>query len=308
MAFSSTEPAAQKARLSRLHARGDNLQLTVAAAFFGAAVFAGCSMVDGSTFDEKGDSAPGTTAGGAAEAASEGGGGSYDGIGIDTSGAPPAPPYADGSYSYLCGGSAPQCMPGTADCAPGGNPNPDADAGEGSLGCQLTAVEGKVTAECTQVGNLGVGSACTSVAHCANGLGCVNTSSGGICRQYCCGDVEACPVDSYCAPTMMAEAPLPIPVCTPVQQCNLLDDSICKNGQVCTIVRDKGTTSCVDPGTGESDEQCPCAAGYFCAKLTNTCRKLCHIGEDATDCEGGGSCQGGVMGFPSGIGICVGYK
>ena len=147
-----------------------------------------------------------------------------------------------------------------------------------------------------------------SVAHCANGLGCVTTASGGICRQYCCADVEACPEDSYCAPTMMAEAPIPIPVCTPVQKCSLLDDSSCKNGQVCTIVRDKGTTSCVDPGIGQRGEPCPCAAGYVCAKLTNTCLKLCHIGEDATDCEGGGACQGGVMGFPSGIGICVGYK
>jgi hypothetical protein len=104
----------------------------------------------------------------------------------------------------------------------------------------------------------------------------------------------------------MAEAAVKIPVCLPVQKCKPLEDQTCSSGQTCTIVRDDGTTSCVDPGDGARGEACPCAAGFVCSKVNNTCLKLCRIGKDATDC-GVGSCQGGVMAYPEGIGICVGY-
>ena len=113
-------------------------------------------------------------------------------------------------------------------------------------------------------------------------------------------------MDTYCAPVPMAEAAVKIPVCLPAKKCKPLDDSTCTDGQTCTIVRDDGTTSCVDPGDGSRGDFCPCAAGQVCSKITNTCLKLCHIGNDAADC-GAGSCQGGVMGYPDGIGICVGY-
>lgn len=278
---------------------------TVAGAILGATVFAGCSMSAGleSSRDDDKQNAVYDIAAGSAEGSSEGVSGASEPAATDTG--VKTPVY---SYSYLCGGSTAECMPGTTQCAPGGSSNMSADAGAGGLGCQLTTAEGKVNAECTQVGSLGAGSACTSAAHCGDGLGCVTTTSGSICRQYCCDNVEACPDDTYCAPTMMAEAALPIPICKPVQMCTLLDDSGCSNGQVCTIVRDKGTTSCVDPGVSKRGEPCPCASGYVCAKITNTCLKLCRIGNDAIDCEGGGVCQGGVMGYPNGFGTCVGYK
>ena len=74
---------------------------------------------------------------------------------------------------------------------------------------------------------------------------------------------------------------------------------------MCTIVRNDGTTSCVTPGTGKRGAKCPCAGGYVCAPATNSCVKLCRIGNDAADCEGGGACQGGVMVYPEGFGVCV---
>jgi len=208
-------------------------------------------------------------------------------------------------YAYLCGGADAACIPGHNDCALGGDPGMGtAGMGANAVDCQLSEVDDAVVAACKGVGSFGEGSPCQSVDDCAAGLGCVATPSGGICRPYCCGDVETCPSSTYCAPTQMAESSLQIPVCVPAKSCKLLDDSSCSNGQICTVVRADGTTSCVDPGPGMLNESCPCAAGFFCFKVTNTCLKLCHIGNDA-ECDNG-VCQGGMMNFPEGIGVCAG--
>jgi hypothetical protein len=108
----------------------------------------------------------------------------------------------------------------------------------------------------------------------------------------------------------MAEDPSAmIPVCVPAIPCQLLDDTSCCVGNACeltcSVVRDDGTTSCVAPGTGTLADPCPCAAGYICSKLTNECKKLCKIGQDAVDCDSGGKCQGGTTSLPADIGICV---
>jgi len=133
----------------------------------------------------------------------------------------------------------------------------------------------------------------------------------GVCRPYCCGDLEACPSDTYCAPTEIAEGdvaatvdPPPIPVCVPAVNCTLLDDTSCPPEQTCTIVRQDGTTSCINPGSGKLADPCPCAAGFVCSTAINECKQLCHIG--ATDeCPDGFSCQGGADNYPDGFGICV---
>ena len=72
-----------------------------------------------------------------------------------------------------------------------------------------------------------------------------------------------------------ASAPQLIPVCIPVNTCQLLHDDTCLNGQTCAIVRADGTTSCVEPGLGHDGDPCSCAAGFTCSKITNTCLKLC---------------------------------
>jgi hypothetical protein len=235
----------------------------------------------------------------AATSATSGAGGGTSGV----------PPYFNGSYSYLCGGSAPLCTPGTGDCTQGGNPQmtgTSSGTGGTALACQLAPVDGEAVPGCVPVGMFNAGDPCESAAHCGADLGCIATMSGGICRPYCCGDLEACPTNTFCAPVAMAEAAVKIPVCIPATKCKPLDDTSCPMGQTCTIVRDDGTTSCVDAGFGMRGGSCPCAPGHVCSKITNKCLKLCHIGNDAADC-GMGACQGGVMGYPDGIGICVGY-
>jgi hypothetical protein len=227
-----------------------------------------------------------------------GGGGASQGVG------------GNGSFAYLCGGSAAMCTPGTDDCAQGGDPNMGGDSPDGSkLACQLTATSGTVEAKCGIAGDYDVGDICTSAADCRAGLGCVSTPNGGQCRPYCCGDVDDCPDNSYCIPQYMYEGPAKIPVCAPATNCVLLDDSTCLNGQTCTIVRDDGTTSCVDPGQGTTDQDCPCAAGYYCSPTSGTCLKLCHtINPDPQECGPNGDCQGGVDGaYPDGFGTCVMY-
>jgi hypothetical protein len=306
MVSSST---ALTARKPRRHLRGASLQLAAAIGFVGATLLSSCAQFASDAGAVTNDDPRGSDIGAGGRTGT--GSGSIEGAsaasGADGTMKPPS--YANGSYSYLCGGSSAECMPGTGDCTPGGNPNMNSDAGTGESvrACQLTAENDKVTAQCAEAGTFKAGDPCENTAQCSAALGCVTTTSGGICRPYCCDDVELCPTDTYCAPLQMAEAPLKIPVCTLVKKCKVLDDSICDNGQVCTIVRNDGTTSCVDPGPGRLDEACPCAGGYVCSKITNTCRKLCHIGNDTIDCEGGGTCQGGVMGYPQGIGTCTGY-
>lgn len=220
-------------------------------------------------------------------------------------------------YAALCGSG--ECTPGAVldGCTLG----PSAEGGTGgsaagspttppSTSCVLVATEAAPEAACRATGPRQVNEPCNSVADCDAGLGCVLTSGGQQCRAYCCGDAEECAEKTYCAPSPMAEDPsVKIPTCAPASACQLLDDTSCCAGGTCeltcSVVRDDGTTSCVPPGTGMLADPCPCAAGYICSKLTNECKKLCKIGQEATDCEGGGKCQGATASLPADIGICV---
>src|SRR5439155_9744950 len=134
-------------------------------------------------------------------------------------------------------------------------------------------------------------------------------STTGVCRPYCCASLDDCAKETFCHPEAMAEAmfkPVLIPVCIPETHCQLLDDSTCPTGLTCTVVRDDGTTSCVQPGSHKRGEPCPCAPGYVCSTFDNECTKLCHVG--GNDCDPGGTCTGGIYGYPSDIGLCEGYS
>jgi hypothetical protein len=217
-------------------------------------------------------------------------------------------PY-NGSYSYLCGGSHPVCSPdpGSDDCTPGGNPGMGGAAPDASkLTCQLVADNGLVVAQCGMSGEAGDGDPCESGSSCQAGFGCMATSVTGVCRQYCCEDLESCAAKTYCAPVPMAGSPSQsIPLCIPVTPCELLNDATCPDGKTCAIVRADGTTSCIDPGSHTEGEACPCAAGYTCWN-SNTCLKLCHT-EGGNECGPNGTCQGGTKPYPLGIGFCVPY-
>jgi hypothetical protein len=216
---------------------------------------------------------------------------------------PHPPPDGQTSFAHLCGDG---CMTGSESLGCGIAMNPD---GSSQISCQIVLLNEGASAECLPAGTSKEGEACERVADCAASLGCVLTESGvGVCRPYCCGDIEACQTGSYCSPAVMAEdatslLPLVIPACLPATPCTPLDDSTCPTGLTCTMVRSDGTTDCVTPGPGEIGDDCPCSAGHVCLKATNKCLKLCHVG--GSDCPDGMLCQGGAKGFPDGIGACV---
>jgi hypothetical protein len=178
------------------------------------------------------------------------------------------------------------------------------------LGCQISSRGAGPTSVCGPVGLSAFQGPCQTSSDCSAGFGCVATSSvmGGptvsLCLAYCCGSLEDCETGTYCAPQPMAEnLDRPIPVCTSVTPCELFTDE-CPTGQMCTVVRADGTTSCIPKGTGELCEACPCAPGYVCS-ATGSCQKLCHT-TPMSECGSGSTCQGGSMNYPPGIGICVG--
>ncbi|WP_437588412.1 hypothetical protein [Sorangium sp. So ce1000] len=283
-----------------------------------------CSMGDfaseadgdsGPTFGSVGSGGMSASAGGAPPPTSGAGGGGGGAVTEDVN--IPASPEAQDPYTrfaYLCGDG----------CTPGGDPtecSSDSGAGTGTgaglpsaqmLHCQLVLDDGDAIPICRQVGRFDAGGPCHSAADCAAGLGCVAADGqGGVCRQYCCGHVESCAAGTYCDEQPMAEsvaggsAPVPIPVCLPATNCELLNDSVCPTGLTCTIVRDDGTTSCVVPGEGRADDHCPCAPGFVCSMLTNRCKQLCRIDSRAQDCGAGAKCQGGSAIYPAGFGVCV---
>jgi hypothetical protein len=211
-------------------------------------------------------------------------------------------------YKTLCGGG---CTPGTAmspSCMLSGTGG--AGGGAAAAGsCQLGFDGMYVSGVCGPTGAAQAGSPCLSTHDCAPGFGCV---ASGVCRPYCCGDLEACPAMTYCAPQPMspgdapqAKTPPSVPVCVAVEPCTLLDDLSCqKDGQTCTIVRADGTTSCVDAGAGKDGDACPCAAGYVCSFAHDKCLKLCHT-KNKGDCPAGWQCSGGSKPYPPGYGVCV---
>ncbi len=191
-------------------------------------------------------------------------------------------------------------------------------------GCQITTTsDNEPAATCDVTGATNVGAVCNASSDCSPGLGCVlssvdNGEGGGpqappvgLCRPYCCGDLEECPVHTtFCAPLPLFDASarlddpslaIKIPVCTPIVDCQLLGES-CGDGQTCSIVRANGDTSCVPIGDGELCNPCPCAEGYVCSFSSGTCQKLCDT--NMNDCPGEGAiCQGGSL--PNDIGLCV---
>lgn len=232
--------------------------------------------------------------------------------------------HAEGAFDYteLCGDG---CLPATGVASPRGcDPGGQGGGGQGGAGqggagggelltydCQLMvgATSGEVTGVCAETGLIGMGDSCLTTSDCAPGFACVE---GNSCVPYCCGDVEACPTGTYCAPRNPVAADLPagvqavpqIPVCAVATNCTLLDDGSCTDGKTCTIVRVDGTTSCVSPGTGLAGEACPCAEDHVCNTKKNECYKLCKLGRPG-DCPPSDFCQAGGTIYPQDFGICV---
>lgn len=212
-------------------------------------------------------------------------------------------------FQNFCGNTS-ACIPGDdSDCKwPITNPPST---------CQLSA---RGAAECVASGSVAEGSPCESSDDCKGGMHCVTDGGTAVCRRYCCSAPEGCKQDRYCdlrfsSGTLSQQ----VPVCAATSACNPLDDASCPGDQKCAIVRDDGTTSCVDEGwlklspessgeaaLGSACDPCPCDSGFVCSQLTQTCKKLCYLGDDEKECPGGGICQSGSAVIPEGFGICVG--
>ncbi len=284
---------------------------------------AGSGGVGGVGAGSVGSGGAGSGAGGAgsgAGGAGSGTGGAGSGAGGAGSGTGGAEGGAGGAGSGTGGaeGGAGGAGSGTGGAGSGtggaGSGTGGAGAGGGPAAlvveCKVVLAGDAAERTCVPAGAYPELSPCNTAADCGPGLGCVAVSAqGSVCREYCCGDLEACPQHTYCAPRPMAEAGatgVEIPVCVDADDCTLLEEGQCLEGFMCAVVRADGTTACVPIGDGRQGDECPCAPGFACSKLVNECRQICHTEPQASgsECEPGYECQGNSS-LPEGFGLCV---
>lgn len=210
----------------------------------------------------------------------------------------------------------------TDDAASAGRPergesSPDAALMEQVYSCQIDRDEGATAVGCWWSGTGDDGAACASSEDCQPGYGCVDD---GHCRKFCCGGDASCvdlagggqghfcderPVKSKNAEGALA---ILVPVCAPADMCDLSEPYPCDGpdckcpGATCTVVNAQGATACMVPGEGQLDQPCPCAAGFYCHPVEQTCKLLCSLEENDGVC-GDSLCQA-TANFPPGWGLC----
>lgn len=207
-------------------------------------------------------------------------------------------------------GSAPGGAGGDAFGGNGGAP-PDTLAQDCRLGVSSRGDVAGMCIETDTSAEVSVGTACLVSSDCGAGQGCVTIGENRQCRPYCCGEVEQCPDQTYCAEAPLSAGDVPmgielpkIPVCVAADFCELGEDCM-DTAKTCTVVRLTGqVTSCVEPGDGLIDAPCPCAAGHFCDSELNQCLKFCRLNVENA-CPPDFSCQGGSSAVPEGFGTCV---
>lgn len=211
---------------------------------------------------------------------------------------------ADGGPEIILdgGGAVAQPPDGPAAC-------PGACNYQTNAGCQpnetcFPFVSGNTsTPGCAPAGAGANGAACATVADCGPGFLCTSAQNG-VCRKLCCGgDWTGCAdPNERCAQKLSVKDPNGASVatdamlCVPANNCDALQPASCPvPGKTCQIIDGTGATLCVNEGTGDQGEACPCKGGFVC--VAKACRRLCKA------VEGGGEpyCQDGE-------GICVHYN
>lgn len=200
-----------------------------------------------------------------------------------------------------------------SDCPQGSG---GAGGGGGVLSCQVRDAPSGHVAQCAPAGTGDVNEGCSSASDCAPGLACVVSATpgnvAGQCRPYCC--YGTCDIaGTYCAdvarvgvPAGVTGAAALVPACLVSSSCRLLDPSSCDPGQACAAVGKE--TTCLPTGTAVAGQFCngvalQCAADYVCLRSTQTCRHICHLGDDSL-CPDGSVCVSGGEDFPRGFGVC----
>jgi hypothetical protein len=162
---------------------------------------------------------------------------------------------------------------------------------------------------CLSAGKGEDGAECIRSTDCAAGFECVGSPAQ--CRHYCCDGDSVCPTGGkhFCDIQVPAEqGALKVPVCMPVRQCVLLGEG-CTQGETCSVVDDKGTTSCIGVGpakAGESCETAHCSEGLTCLGQPGMrrCYTLCRKNASMA-CAIGERCKGSAPLFQDpNIGIC----
>jgi hypothetical protein len=204
--------------------------------------------------------------------------------------------------------------------------NPPRDPERRVYACQVTpseTSESGVRRECAPSGTQTVNEACTSSVDCSPGMACVGPMHRGRCLYYCCGEgSDTCGAGYFCAEQplrieSLGEADGPsVPVCSRAEQCPLAEPfpcegerCVCGPDTACTLINTNGTTACLKPGSGTTNETCTaatdCAAGYVCSQATQRCVKTCDLDDAEHIACGDGRCQSTPT-LPDGWGICVG--
>jgi hypothetical protein len=203
----------------------------------------------------------------------------------------------------------------------------DVDAGTDAaapnpFGCHVTQLsDAGIAPVCTTAGAGADGDSCTDSRDCAAGYECVGA---GTCRRYCCSG--SCDSTHFCdvqpeAHPAGAGAPVPVPVCMPLQPCGLpgeaSDAGRCPSAvETCAVVLAGSSSelvpvaSCVQTGmapVGASCEAQHCAAGLTCIGSwgNKICYTLCDTTDASAECHGSQVCSGGLPLFPDpSTGVC----
>ncbi len=213
----------------------------------------------------------------------------------------------------------------------GGAYDPSADYDSQPLACRVQpatsiASEGiGLPTACSVAGAGTAGDTCTAATDCAAGYDCTGS---GTCRHYCCAGNAQCAghdagvPEEFCDIQALATATTTkVPVCMPIDNpgCSLRSalsnaptgapPPYCEKGQTCAIVREDGTTGCVEAGPQTAGEACNtdhCADGLVCLGALNArkCYALC-LTSGSGACPSPMTCQGGLPLFqdPT-VGVC----
>ena len=211
------------------------------------------------------------------------------------------------------GGAVPAPPNGEALCPPGPcNYQTGAGCAEQEA-CRPAIVAGdQLEPRCQPAGSAADGDPCVEWTDCGPGLLCAT----GVCRRLCCGDDwSACEPDQSCFRDLLvgigdAGVPAGVGVCTPVDDCSVLDPEACQDlpGGGCALVDPRGKQACVLNAVAEAGDACSearrCSTGLAC--LGGLCRRLCRaeVGGEPGCARHEGTCVH-FRRDPPGVGECT---
>lgn len=153
-------------------------------------------------------------------------------------------------------------------------------------------------AMCAMAGTGAIGTTCMAANACAPGLNCI----GGECRAMCCGGEDGdCPEGGRCGGRTSIDG---IGFCLVADDCDMLAQTGCDEGEGCYPLSAEGGTICGSAGTIVDGAACTsandCVPGSLCLG-DGFCHSLCTP-ESTDECPAESTC-GGLTGF-DGVGVC----